>query len=432
MHGRPRILIGVVVLVVGLLAVRDALADQYTDAFPSAQVREYFYADDSGFVYRGGIALRDPLGVAAKQGQIVDLRLEGPRDLCGMQGLWGNYQALFNLEFIEDAFVGLVNNVAEAAIWAAFCSAEPVLCDLVKHMRAMARTNLNARLAQCHTVQNAAATYGRTIWEESHKQCLEEKKAQGLAIDQAMEACGAKTLPLVDYLGKKVERLEVVGAALDTVGASDETKTLAKDILGEVTFSAGGETTRTGHGVGRVAAKYEQLADDKEREVLEILNRLHESGTVTQEDLDRLSTPSLPMTPRHLLTLARLPNGDRHVAALRLARALAMHRLMTQVKAVQEYLQAARKTPGGEPKAQALEVELRDLDRQLDTLARHKQLEEEFVVSPMLAVIKEQAMEEQLTASRLAPGGSSDLRTRTTRDGEHLMGNFGAIEETGE
>src|SRR5258708_5265136 len=84
------------------------------------------------------------------------------------------------------------------------------------------------------------------------------------SIDQVIEACGAKTLPLVDYLGKKVDRLDVVRAALDTVGASDETKTLAKDMLGEITFSAGGETTRTGHGVGRVAAKYEQLAEDKE------------------------------------------------------------------------------------------------------------------------------------------------------------------------
>ena len=53
-------------------------------------------------------------------------------------------------------------------------------------------------------------------------------------------------------------------------------------------------------------------------------------------------------------------------------------------------------------------------------------------ISPMLAVIKEQAMEEQLTATRLAPGGSSDLSTCTTRDGEHLMGNFGAVEETSE
>ena len=70
-------------------------------------------------------------------------------------------------------------------------------------------------------MENAAAKYGRNIWEESHKQCLDEKRAQGLSIDDAMEACGAHTLPLVDYFGKKVEKFELVNAALTTVGASD-------------------------------------------------------------------------------------------------------------------------------------------------------------------------------------------------------------------
>ena len=37
------------------------------------------------------------------------------------ESISGNYQALFNLEILEDAFIGLVNNVAEAAIWTAFC-----------------------------------------------------------------------------------------------------------------------------------------------------------------------------------------------------------------------------------------------------------------------------------------------------------------------
>jgi hypothetical protein len=136
--------------------------------------------------------------------------------------------------------------------------------------------------------------------------------------------CGAHTLPLIDYLGKKVEKFELVNAVLTTVGASDETKQLAKDVLGEVTFSADGTTTRAGHAPGRVAALYEKMAEEKESEVVAILNRVHETGAVTEADLLALSTPSLPMTPRMLLQLGRLQDGSRQVAALRLARALAM------------------------------------------------------------------------------------------------------------
>ena len=176
-------------------------AQLYENALPPAEVREYYYTDDSGFVYRGGITLRDPFGVHGKTGTVAELSLNADRDLCSMTGLWGNYQALFNLEILEDAFIGLVNNVAEAAIWTAFCSTEPVLCDLVKHMRAMARAGLQARLAQCGKVQDAAVEYGKDIWRESHKQCLEQKKAEGLSLDQAMEACGAHNVPVVNFAG---------------------------------------------------------------------------------------------------------------------------------------------------------------------------------------------------------------------------------------
>ena len=282
-------------------------AQLYENALPPAEVREYYYADDSGFVYRGGITLRDPFGVHGKTANIAEFGLNADRDLCSMSGLWGNYQALFNLEILEDAFIGLVNNVAEAAIWTAFCSTEPVLCDLVKHMRAMARAGLQARLAQCGKVQDAAVEYGKDIWRESHKQCLEQKKAEGLSLDQAMEACGAHTIPLLDFAGTKVERFDLIDAALKTTNAAPELQTLAKEVLGEVTFSANGNTTRSGHAPGRVAAKYEQMAEEKEADVRQRLNRIHETGTITEEDLQALSTPSVPMTPRALLTMARLP-----------------------------------------------------------------------------------------------------------------------------
>ena len=418
------VLVAVSVLWTGAASTR---AEEYSDAFPSAEVREYFFADESGFVYRGGIAMRDPFGLRARTFQLADLHLAGPRNTCSMNGLWADYAALFQLEVIQDLFIGLIGNIAEAAIWAAFCATEPVLCDIVKHMRAMARANLGARLAQCHTVENAAARYGRNIWEESHKQCLDEKKAQGLSIDDAMEACGAHTLPLLDYLGKKVEHFELVNAALTTVGASDETKQLAKDVLGEVTFSADGTTTRTGHAPGRVAALYEKMAEEKESEVIEILNRVHETGAVTEADLLALSTPSLPMTPRVLLQLGRLQDGSRQVAALRLARALAMDRLMTKVKALQEQLEAARKTPGGEAKAAALLVEKRDLEQQMHDLARYKELHEKFVAQPLLEVMREVAIEEETTASQVKPGGAADRSLRGAQALQHRVGAFGDV-----
>jgi len=329
------------------LPIRSA-AQLYEHALPPAEVREYYYTDNSGFIYRGGITLRDPFGVHGKTGPVAELSLNADRDLCSMTGLWTNYQAFFNAEILEDVFIGLVNNVAEAAIWTAFCSTEPVLCDLVKHMRAMARAGLQARLAQCGKVQDAAVEYGKDIWRESHKQCLEQKKTEGLSLDQAMEACGAHNVPIVNFAGTPVQQLDLIDAALKTTNAPPELQTLAKEVLGEVSFSANGSTTRTGHAPGRVAAKYEQMAEEKEADVLQRLNRIHESGTVTEEDLQALSTPSVPMTPRYLLLTARLPEGDRQVAALRMALALAMDKLLVQVQAIQEQLTAARRVPGGE------------------------------------------------------------------------------------
>ena len=406
-------------------------AQLYENALPPAEVREYYYADDSGFVYRGGITLRDPFGVHGKTANIAEFGLNADRDLCSMNGLWGNYQALFNLEILEDAFIGLVSNVAEAAIWTAFCSTEPVLCDLVKHMRAMARAGLQARLAQCGKVQDAAVEYGKDIWRESHKQCLEQKKAEGLSLDQAMEACGARTIPLLDFAGTKVERFDLIDAALKTTNAMPELQSLAKEVLGEVTFSASGSTTRSGHAPGRVAAKYEQMAEEKEADVRQRLNRIHESGTITEEDLQALSTPSVPMTPRALLTMARLPDGDRQGAALRLGRALAMDKLLVQVQALHAQLAAARRVPGGEAKAQALEIEMTSLRREVDDLVYHKRLQEEFVAKPMLSVMTEVAGREAITASQVESGSTAELSESGNREHEELMGNFGGIHGRG-
>lgn len=416
-----------VVLALSLFSHTPAYADSYDDALPSPQVREYFYADNSGLIYRGGIALRDPFGLRAREFEIVDLALNADRDLCSMTGLWANYQSLFNLEMLEDVFIGLVNNVAEAAIWAAFCSTEPVLCDIVKHMRAMARANLRSRLAQCGAVRDAAVTYGKNIWKESHKVCLEEKKKDGLSIDDALEACGASNFSLVNFVGQQVEDFDLVDEALNATSASPALKDLAKEIIGEVTFSADGTTTRTGHAPGRVAAKYEEMAEEKERAVMAILNRINETGTVTDTDLTALSTPSLPMTPRYLLTLAHLRDGDRQVAAMRLARALAMDRLLAQVKELKEQLEAARKVPGGEAKTESLEIEMQDLEQQIDDLARYKRLHEEFVARPMLEVMKEVALEEQTTAAQIESGSTAELADTVNTEAEELLGNFGGI-----
>lgn len=411
-----------------LLAPARSAAQLYENALPPAEVREYYYTDDSGFIYRGGITLRDPFGVHGKTGTVAEFGVNADRDLCSMTGLWTNYQALFNLEILEDAFIGLVNNVAEAAIWTAFCSTEPVLCDLVKHMRAMARAGLQARLAQCGKVQDAAVEYGKDIWRESHKQCLEQKKTEGLSLDQAMEACGAHNVPVVNFAGTPVERLDLIDAALKTTNAPPELQTLAKEVLGEVTFSANGNTTRSGHAPGRVAAKYEQMAEEKEADVRQRLNRIHETGTITEEDLQALSTPSVPMTPRYLLLTARLPDGDRQVAALRMARALAMDKLLAQVKAVQEQLAAARRVPGGEAKAQALEIEIASLRREVDDLIAHKRIQEEFVAKPMLSVMAEVAGREEVTAGQVESGSTAELIETGNRAHEEFMGNFGGVQ----
>jgi hypothetical protein len=409
-----------------LFSPARSVAQLYENALLPAKVREYYYTDDSGFVYRGGITLRDPFGVHGKTGTVTELSLNADRDLCSMTGLWTNYQAFFNAEILEDVFIGLVNNVAEAAIWTAFCSTEPVLCDLVKHMRAMARAGLQARLAQCGKVQDAAVEYGKDIWRESHKQCLEQKKTEGLSLDQAMEACGAHNVPVVNFAGTPVERLDLIDAALKTTNAPPELQTLAKEVLGEVTFSAAGSTTRTGHAPGRVAAKYEQMAEEKEADVLQRLNRIHESGTVTEEDLQALSTPSVPMTPRYLLLTARLPDGDRQVAALRMARALAMDKLLVQVKAIQEQLSAARRVPGGEAKAHALEIEIASLRREVDDLARSHELQERLVAGPMLEIMREVAQEEEATGF-VGPGGGTDESQWAVKQLQNQVRQFGDI-----
>jgi hypothetical protein len=45
--------------------------------------------------------MRDPFGLHARNFQLADLHLAGPRDTCSMNGLWAEYAALFKLEVLE-------------------------------------------------------------------------------------------------------------------------------------------------------------------------------------------------------------------------------------------------------------------------------------------------------------------------------------------
>jgi hypothetical protein len=364
------------------------------------------------------------LSTGQRGGTIASTNLSTRRG-CGVADFASEFSALFNAEALQSYIKGLGQNVLQAAPLVMLCYASPTLCDAYKHFRTMASGMLQAKAAECQAVEHAALGAGEQMRKRQELACIEDKVAAGTPMYQALDQCKGADIKLVGYDLSPVDDLDLVGGALDKVGADQDTRDLAKVLLGDVTLRAGG--AGAGRQITRPApdALNRVWTDTQQgyvRAIETALASLEAGRTPTIEALRAISAPGRPVTAAELAAFLRLDPASRAIAVQRLASALALARLSERLGRLKEDLAESRRLAQNTNQAQ------HEIDNQIaataSMIARLRRLkEDQDLINQALGTTAQEAARQQEEARRrTAPDSHARPAVPRERAGRFELG----------
>jgi hypothetical protein len=171
-----------------LCASAPVWAGSFDNAVNAVQMRASLN-DATGVTVRGGVNLST--GAQASALLNANVQVGGG---CGAFNFQGSIKEAFKdiPKMLEDLAWGVVRALPMVII----CSMEPVVCDIAKDVNNYLNVLINARYAQCQNTQNAAIYAGLRLRGGQVSQCLSQKSAAGMGIDQAMRLCNEEPFDL--------------------------------------------------------------------------------------------------------------------------------------------------------------------------------------------------------------------------------------------
>jgi hypothetical protein len=345
-----------------LLWTADVHADLFSDARSATDVT-LGQADMSGISLRAGVNLRTFLPEPSPATVLQTQATVG--GTCGAFDLRTSLTQA--LETIPQLFDQLIQALLGSMPMLILCYTSPTLCDLAKHFQSLTNLLLQARFSQCQTMQTAMAAAGLRLRSGQAARCLEDQQQQGAPINVALERCLQETSGLRNPFGLQAGRVELVQETLQAAGIDEETVNLARQMVGEVTLTAGGgvfgaQQQRPQDSLHR---RYEQFQQTLVEQLREASATLATGATLPESLLRELSLPGQPLPQAALRALATLQADPvRHESLLQqLAAGLAITRLTWEVHELHTTLASAETV-----NAQLTEEERRLIQRRLTAL----------------------------------------------------------------
>ena len=254
-------------------------------------------ADLSGFSMRGGAALST--GAAATSATI----LRGQASIgkpCGAFDFATSMTEAF--ETIPELLENLVQSLIRSMPMLALCFAQPSMCDLVKHAQSIVSALVQAKFGQCTQMQTAMAYSGLRLRGGAIAACLEDAANAGEPLNAAMTKCMASVDTLRLPNGLNGTQMSVIQDTLDAAGASQEMKTLARGLLGDITMQAGGASLgiRAERPQGAMMQRFEAHRVQLTTSLQGAIDEVRTTGTVSPATLEAISVPGQPL-PRAAL-----------------------------------------------------------------------------------------------------------------------------------
>ncbi|MGE3540226.1 MAG: hypothetical protein AB7N91_22655 [Candidatus Tectimicrobiota bacterium] len=349
-------------------------------------------ADTSGVTVRGGVNLRTYLGGQTPTLFQTQVNVGGS---CGAFDFAASLQQAFGE--IPALFEGLIQAILANMPMLILCYASPTLCDLAKHFQSLVNTVIQARYAQCQSIQTAMAAAGLKLRGGQAAQCLEDAQQAGTSLHTALQRCLGSVQQLRSPLGNRTGRVELVKETLQAAGADATTVALARNLLGEVTLTAGGATlgAQQQRPPSSLHARYEQLQTDTATRLRQAAATIATGGTPPQAVWQELSLPGQPLPRAVLEALAALQTDPvRHESYLqKLATGLAIVRLTWEVRELHDQLAAAETVNAqlNDEQRHVLERRLATLQQELARVVQEKETAEKHVLPVLEELLREHA-----------------------------------------
>lgn len=273
-----------------------ARADMFQDAREAITIQPSRY-DAGGMTLRGGIGLSS----GAQNGTTTLFRGSATTGGgCGNFDFRSTLQQAF--EEIPALFESLLDSIISAMPMLLLCYASPTLCQLSEHYQNLINVLIQHKYAQCQQIQLAAMGAGRALRGGEDGRCLDDKLNQGIPLKIAMDQCSGQIDSILSPLGIRSGQVNLVDDTLNAAGATQEVRTFARNVLGDVTMTANGALTTQTQRPNQKAflARYEEHKAAARTALETAVQEWRDTGAISEPTLRAASGPGQP-TPRGVI-----------------------------------------------------------------------------------------------------------------------------------
>jgi regulator of replication initiation timing len=347
-------------------------------------------ADSSGVSVRGGAAITS--GVTATSVPLLRGQLTTGGG-CGAFSFATSLTQVF--EEVPELLEALAQQLANNLPMLVLSYACPTCVDLVKHVQALSNVLVNARFAQCQAMTAAAQYGGMRLRGGEISQCLSDEVAAGHGISAALRTCNGDVTDVRSPTGRRAPRVEVLAETLDAAGASPETRTLAKSLLGELTMSANGGQlgTQQDRPSAGMLARYEANRLAADTALRTAIEELKTTGQVSDATLRAVSVPGQPLPRAALDALVALQQDPTRYETLlgKLSTGLAVTQLTWECDDLKSQLAGSIESNQEltDEQRRLLERRLEALERDLKQVIAKKDIVEKHLQPALDALLQE-------------------------------------------
>lgn len=289
---------------------------------------------------------------------------------CGKFDLHANLRSLFGKEAREEFMKGILNYALSELTGSGLtllCEASPTACQVFQHYRVNANELLKVNYNWCQAIQQGVDSGLQKSQAAAIKSCIDEKRKQGVPLDQALSDCQSSN-KMQGFGGVRVVNLSILGELTRALSLAPADQKRAGLLLNDVTLSTSGAS-------GQIRSDVVPEAFLKRRtEFLkswdDALAQAKDDQPIVPETLQALTPPGAArLLPEEVKEISRLAPARQRLYVSQMASSSALLSLTVDIQWLERLLQASRKDPTvDQGLVKWLETELQDLRRQLDQM----------------------------------------------------------------
>ena len=425
-----------IAMLVGLLSggPATARADLFDDAVQALGASNLQAAslDKMGRALKGGLVAGYPQYTPAPT-VFHDFNISTP---CGSftfgTGLVDNLSAMLDPAAIIQGIQTTATNLIGAAIsqlpMVTLCYAAPTMCDIVKYLQDLVNEILQFKGLSCQQAEQFLTGLGGRISGARTSRCISAQQRAGLTLTAAEAACrGAAVVGITDHAsGQDITASgsdgdsKLVEDSLTRVGASQEIKDFARELLGEVEVKAGASADEPVD--VDIQAPDKRIHDVYQAEQTTVYTELENAittvgtgGTLPDARRQAVSLPGFAMPDGVLGGMYEIRQADPATYqqyVRKLSGVFALLKMSWRINETRDKLEEGMldNPKLGEAEQEVLEIRLARLERERDRFISEKEQMERHVL-PVLQEIVRDYRERQLGATEALLNIGKDTAT---------------------